>query len=335
MSHAHLLHRVVCTASVLALALALVCAASASTASAQAGASSPSEYELSLSRALEAHARGDYERAREYMERAHQLEPSARTERGLGIVAFAQGKYLAAIRHFDAALASAVKPLPDDLRSATADLLAHAWAQVARCELRVEPSAAEVSIDDAPPDYYAEHVVVLTPGTHVLSVRAGDHAPATLQVETKPGEQRVLQVVLAPLAAPGVVEKIVYRDRGPRALDKPEPSPGFYTPEVRRVAGALGGGLVVAGGVVWGVGYKRFKEVRDLCQTKEDGCTKSQAQAGFDRRHIGTYATAGLVTAGVGLAFLVTMGGLEIWQLRQRALAVEASASGLAVHGQF
>src|SRR5687768_4923451 len=98
----------------LLLVLLLSCApaltrAQAEPLTAQAAASNP--YEVALSEALASHARGDYAQARIFMERAHQLEPSARTLRGLGIVAFAQGRHLEAIRQLDQSLLASEKPL--------------------------------------------------------------------------------------------------------------------------------------------------------------------------------------------------------------------------------
>ncbi|HEY6878349.1 MAG TPA: hypothetical protein VI299_10050, partial [Polyangiales bacterium] len=54
----------------------------------------PSEYDAALDAALDAHERGDLTSARMSMERAHALLPSARTLRGLAIIAHAQGRHV-------------------------------------------------------------------------------------------------------------------------------------------------------------------------------------------------------------------------------------------------
>jgi hypothetical protein len=295
----------------------------------------PTDYDQSLSRALEAHARGDHETARVFMERAHALEPSARTERGLGIVAFAQQKHLAAIRHLDAALASRLKPLPDDLRAATEELLLHAWRQVSRVELVIEPPEAATTIDGQTPDYYTENTLVLAPGPHTLSVRAGERPPQVLRFESRAGERRVLSVVVPELPAPRVVEKVVYRERA--SLRSPaEPTPRFYTRRIRRVAGVTGGGLAVAGGVLWGLGYARLRDVRADCRAQATGgCTRSEAEALYRHQNVGPLHQAGLVVGGAGVLLLVTMGALEIWQLRQRALSLAVGSTSITVQGRF
>src|SRR5687767_11577462 len=157
----------------------------------------PSDYEVALSEALAAHARWDYVQARIFMERAHQIEPSARTLRGLGIVAFAQGRHLEAIRYLESALASGDKPLPAELRSAVEELLGHAWGQVGRYELLLDPEGGDLLIDRRPLNLYAPHTVVLLPGNHVLTARAPARAPYELTLTVKPGERRTIHVVLA------------------------------------------------------------------------------------------------------------------------------------------
>src|SRR5262245_10239697 len=92
-----------------ALALMLVlCGASREVSGQAAVPVKPSnpEYETALTQALEAHARGDDEHARVFMERAHELQPSARTLRGLGTIAASQGRVLDAIRYLERALDS-------------------------------------------------------------------------------------------------------------------------------------------------------------------------------------------------------------------------------------
>ncbi|HEX6241893.1 MAG TPA: hypothetical protein VFZ61_13385, partial [Polyangiales bacterium] len=51
------------------------------------------DYDAALTRALEAHAAGDYARAEQAMQLAHSLSPNARTLRGLGVILYAQGRY--------------------------------------------------------------------------------------------------------------------------------------------------------------------------------------------------------------------------------------------------
>src|SRR6187402_1312763 len=91
-----------------ALLLLLVCCVSREAlAQADAPPSAPSaEYESALGQALDAHARGDSDTARVFMERAHRLQPSARTLRGLGTIALAQGRFAEAIQYLEQALAS-------------------------------------------------------------------------------------------------------------------------------------------------------------------------------------------------------------------------------------
>jgi hypothetical protein len=311
----------------LALALAL---AMLGRASAQApAASAQSEYEIALSQALDAHARGEYEAARLFMERAHGLEPSARTLRGLAIVAFAQGRHLDAIRQLDAALESKVKPLPDELRTAAQELLAHAWAQLGRYEVVVDPPDGDFLVDGAAPDLYAERTIVLVPGPHVITARARTRAPYELKFESRAGARETLHVVLAVPPQPEVVEKIVYRKP---AIDAARATPerlvpGFYTPGLRWAALGTGSALLITGVSLWGVGYTRLKEVDARCADMEPaGCTPADARKRYDRRHIGAFAISSSVVGGLGAAVLVGVGAVELWLWRQRDRRTELRA---------
>ena len=165
-----------------------------------------SEYEVALSEALEAHARGDYGQARIFMERAHSLDPSARTLRGLGIVAFAQGRHPEAIRFLDASLASHVKPLPPELTSGVVELLTHAWGQVGRYEFwsRVATFYRPSNARFLRPEHRHTHA-----GPSHLHRARGQRADHDMTLEVKPGERRTLQIVLARPPAPQVVERFV------------------------------------------------------------------------------------------------------------------------------
>jgi tetratricopeptide (TPR) repeat protein len=304
------------------LAFALFCSAPAAAQGTEAVPQS--EYEGVLSRALEAHARGEHGTALSFMERAHALEPSARTLRGLGIVTLALGRHLEAIRHLEAALDSNEKALPLDLRKATLDLLEHAFGQVGRYEVRVAPPG-DFLVDGKSPELFGADRLVLLPGEHTITARAPERAP--------------YEVVLAAPPPPVVVEKVVYRaalNEAPSA-PPPAPMPAFYTRKVRLAGIAAGGALVASGAVLWGLAYARHSDVNDGCSAMEPrGCTPAQAQARFDRQNIGELSLAGGVVAGVGAAVLVTVGALELWQWRKRNdVQLRAGLGSLGLSARF
>ncbi|MFT3923636.1 MAG: tetratricopeptide repeat protein [Myxococcales bacterium] len=267
---------------------------------------SPSaDYEAALSEALEAHARGDYGQARIFMERAHDLEPSARTLRGLGIVAFAQGRHLDAIRYLEAALASPDKPLTAELRISVEELLAHAWGQVGRLEILVEPEGRFL-VDGLAPDFYGPNTVVLPPSTHLITAQAHKRADFVLPLEIKAGERRTIQIVLARPTPPVVIERVT---------DAPRPSGReFWTKRKRRVAWLSGAAFVGAGAAVYGAAYARLNHVVQRCEDMADGeCTSKRARQLYDSEHIAQLGITAAMLGGVGLLTWLSAAALEIW----------------------
>ena len=302
-----------------------------------AATAATSEYEVALSEALAAHARGDYAQAHIFMEKAHALSPSARTLRGLGIVAFAQGRHQEAIRHLDAALASREKALTPELRASVEELLTHAWGQVGRYEILVDPATGDFMIDGHPPELYAPNVVVLRPGNHLLTVRAPARAPYELSLVVKPGEQRVLHIVLAVPPAPIVVAAAESPSSSARHA---APSP-FWNPKTRWITLGSGGALVAAGAITWAIARTRLKRLVHDCEDHVDGtCTVREATGLYRGDNIeGLGITAG-VLAGVGALTLVTAGGIELWRRQRRrdegrALSLALHPDALVLTGRF
>lgn len=113
----------------------------ASPTSAQVSADS-SECTAIIREALAEFDDGNFPESRALLLRAHALQPSARTLRGLGISAFALRQYEDATLKLEEALASTVKPLDGKLRADTESWLQRAYGFVGRYLLGMEPSRA-------------------------------------------------------------------------------------------------------------------------------------------------------------------------------------------------
>ncbi len=317
-----------CVAALHALALASAPNALAQTSTATTAQVERPEYESVLGQALDAHARGDFEAARIFMERAHALEPSARTLRGLGIVAFAQRRHLAAIRYLDAALASEVKALPPDLRRSVEELLGHAWSQVGRYEVRLDPPTGDFLVDGVAPDLYAPWTVVLKPGAHQITARAAGRASYELVLEVKPGERETLHFVLAIPPPPEVIEKLVPVARDEQGGRNPHGrnlSPTWYTSTARYIGLGTGAALTLAGVGLWVAGHARLDRVARACRNSDDGaCTGSEARKRYNDEHVKVFAISSAVTAGAGLAVLTAVGAIEVYRHRNKERSVHA-----------
>lgn len=292
------------------------------------------EYEAALSEALAAHARGDYGQARIFMERAHTLEPSARTLRGLGIVAFAQGRHLDCIRYLDASLASSEKPLPQDLRSSVEELLSHAWGQVGRVRISVDPSSARFLVDQREPEFYAPGEVVLTPGRHSIQVSAPERADYALSLDVKGGDARVLQLVLAQPPASTIIERYALtpvEERGPAAITKGQ--------RLERLAWASGATLIASGAAIYGLAYFRLNQLKDRCEDRDAGvCTQARANRLYREKNIEGLGITAAVVGGAGLVATAVATLMRIERARTRDKAqprIDVGFGSVSVSGRF
>src|SRR5262245_2196729 len=96
-----------------ALLLACLSLSLPHTAAAQArgGSSEDAEYRQVVEEALAEFNRGNWEEAAALFERAHRLNPSARTLRGMGLTAYEARRYVDATRHLSEALTETRRPL--------------------------------------------------------------------------------------------------------------------------------------------------------------------------------------------------------------------------------
>jgi hypothetical protein len=304
------------------------------TAHAQAPASTAG-FDEAISTSLSAHARGDYATARAYMERAHSLEPSARTLRGLGIIAFSEQRYASAVRFFDAALASSTKPLSAELRASTEDLRGQAFSHVAALRVDVEPQTDDISVDGARPEVGAGGTLLLSPGTHEVEVRAEGRAPHALRLDLKPGTHETLRVVLPEAPAARIVER-----KAPTPVKTTPLSPRKavnHSPAMRRGALVLVSALALSGGTMWALARIRLNDLDERCDQKPGGgCSDELARRRYDERNIDGLrggAIALLTTAG---AITATVGAVELWRWRQAAkLEVGASPRHVALRLRF
>lgn len=301
----------------------------------QAPEASYAEYEAALSEALEAHARGDYGQARIFMERAHEIEPSARTLRGLGIVAFAQGRHLDSIRYLDASLQASEKPLPQDLRVSVEELLTHAWGQVGRLKISLEPTGGHFLINRREPEFYAPGEVVLTPGRHTISAKAPQRADYKLTLDVTAGDARTIQLVLARPPAPTVIERY-------SSAPAPERTPlATVTTEQRleRLLWATGATLIVSGAAIYGTAYFRLNNLKARCEDRDGGaCSQARATRLYREKNIEGLGIAAAAVGGAGLVTTLVAAGMRFKRATPRndnEPRVEVGFGSVSVSGRF
>jgi hypothetical protein len=289
------------------------------------------DYEIALTRALEAHAAGDYAEAEQAMRLAHSLSPNARSLRGLGVILYAQGRYVESIEPLEQALDSQVKPLSAELRQGVEELLVRVWQRVGRLLLRVEPDDSRVLVDGVEPRRHGQELVLMA-GEHRVEVSAPGRQPYALTLQSRPGSHDSLHVVLAvvpsaaPSAAPVTAEVPIKTAPVPVRRDAPSASA-----VARNSLLIAGGALLVAGGVSWGIGFARYRDLDDECQ--QDPCDETTARGRWDDKRIGSLTTTGAVLLSVGAAALLTAGALELWHFKTRKAHASAPRARLRLRG--
>lgn len=167
-------------------------------AAAQTSPDHEAAFEPTVERALQAYDAGRWDEARLLFEQAHSLEPSARTLRAIGMVAFNQADYVTALLSLEASLVDARKPLSPEQRSHAAQLIGVAEQRIGLFRLRLQPTNAVVSVDGEPPRRRLDGRLVLAPGHHQLAATAAGHRALSHRLEVTPGDRAALEFELEP-----------------------------------------------------------------------------------------------------------------------------------------
>ena len=293
-----------------------------------------------------------WEEARALFGRAHELEPSARTLRGLGMTAFELRMYVQSMRELDGALREARKPLDAGMRAAAEALITKARGFVARVEIVPTPKEAALIIDGRHAQLDPDGRIALDAGLHVVSASADGYKAASLRFAVEGGHDQVLQLPLEPLLP--IANQIP-------AIDPNHPQPQHAAPEVNAepvtpppaqpgpppkrspLIGTLAwvtlGGAVVFGGAAtatWLIGDSKYGDLEDECMTM---CEEKE----IDDAGIATTDTLTNVFLGVAVASGVASGVLFAIALSDSgeqepstaALSVGVAPNGLRLQGAF
>ena len=213
-----------------------------------ADAPEPAGYREAVDHAIAEYEAGRFAESRAMFERAYALFPNARALRGLGMAEFELRNYPASIYYLEQALASPVRPLANELRTETDQLLARARTFVGRVNLAIDPPGATITLNGTTVQPGPENTMNLIVGDYTLHVSAPGYAAEQRQLRIAGGEEQTLTVqlpknveVLTPVAAP----KAAAEDSDESVLA----SPWLWAAVGVVVAGAaVGVGFALSGG---------------------------------------------------------------------------------------
>jgi hypothetical protein len=279
-------------------------------------------YDRVLEEAIVAFKARHWTKARLLFERAHELSPSARTLRGIGVSAYEGGDYAAAIHALEAALVHPERQLPPDLREGTALLVQQARERVSMVGLVLEPSDALVRCDGRVTEREPDGSLMLDLGVHLLTFEAPGFTSSERNLTVHAGQSASLRITLVresanssmafvrepaseALAPTTALPKVQLDEQQRDALSRPDAASTVHS--TRRMV-AYGTSFTTLAAAATAVallirGRHLNQRLHDVCDAQPSGCDASYAgsrQATIERYERGFNGTVA-VSIGAGL----------------------------------
>jgi hypothetical protein len=168
------------------------------------------EYQQVVNAALSEYERGSWEESTALFQRAHQLRPSARTLRGLGLASYEARRYPESIRYLGNSLTDTRRPLTPKQREEVEATLARARLFVGYLQLAIEPSSAVVAINGQRAQADEQGLVIANIGWLDLEVRAPGYETVSKHIRLNTGEQQTLALRMLPDRPPAEPPTPIY-----------------------------------------------------------------------------------------------------------------------------
>jgi len=296
-----------------------------------AHAEDPTEFNDVIKRAVTEFDSGNWDEASALFRRAHELNPSARTWRGLGLTSYELRRYVDAIAQLEAALADPRKPLTAAQRKEVDSVLKRAREFVSVYRVKVVPSEAEVLVDGRPASL-TDGQLFLDPGPHTVLVRAPGYEERRADVRAAAGTKDELSLELSVAGQPEEPQQVAQPvDSTPAPVAQAQAKP-----RARIWTWVLSGATLAAGATAIGLGVATTGKQDDF-----DKCNKSGERGGCkgiadkgESLQLGTNLTLGLT--GAFLVGAVTAFFLEGRDRgNDKHVRLDVHPSGILVHGRF
>jgi hypothetical protein len=238
-----------------------------------------------------------FEEARSLFRRAHQLSPSARTFRGMGMAAFELRDYVSAMRNLSGALRETRKPLSEEQRKHAQELMERSSLFVDVYTIKVTPRNARVIVDGHAPELEPDGSLLFAFGHHSIEISAPGMELQTMVIDARGGEKKTFNIVLKksqPVATEDMHEPTLAVGRTPAPVSHP-------IGHRKLLWGAGFGAALLAGGagVYW---WKENAELR-TCLHPDEGkrCTNAGPIRTWRNVAMGTTIGAGIAAASLAL----------------------------------
>jgi hypothetical protein len=268
-----------------------------------------------------------FEEARVLFRRAHELSPSARTLRGIGLASYELRDYVTAYQSLSDALASTTRPLTDAQRDEVSALATRAARFIGVYRLALTPADASLRVNGRAPVLDAAGRLLLPLGEHTIEASADGFEPAEQRMTVGGGEEQTLSLRLT--ARTAAQPSTAQPSTAPQGvLDRPAvaaaSAPGSDPLAAIVLLGA--GGATAVAALVTGVSWWAFQDEQlGLClgaPCGNEGDVRSARDAAM-----GTTVALGIVSASLvvaGVVLLATSSSSD-------AVAVQCAPGGLGV----
>lgn len=166
--------------------------------------SNETEYQRIIKEGIIEYNAAHFDEARRLFEEAHAIKPSARTLRGIGMVAFGARNYVKAIEALEESLVDKRHPLTDKMREHATTLLKKAKLYIASYTLYIEPAGTELklTLDGNLANLPVDGILRVNPGKHQLIISATGYETEIRQIDAVSGMSREIKVQLVPIGTP-------------------------------------------------------------------------------------------------------------------------------------
>ncbi len=296
-----------------------------------ARAEDDSQYQALIAQGISEWEHHNWPETRALFSRAHQLNPNARTLRGMGVASFEMRDYVNAVVQLGGALEDARKPLTDVMRAECEQLLMRARAFVGTYAVSLEPKQATLLLDGTTPTRDGADRVLVPFGEHTVKAVADDYLEQAQRLNVQGGEQAGLSFVLrkitpVALAAPplsaATPAATVYEKRG-----------GLRYTWVALGATAAFGAAAIAS---WFVGQSKLDDLDAKCAQRASTatpCLRGSVDTGSIRTLQHT-TNALLGVTGAALAATIAIASFE-WPRERKTMALELGPQRVALRGSF
>jgi hypothetical protein len=268
-----------------------------------------------------------FEEARSLFRRAHEINPNARTFRGIGMASFELRDYISAVRNLAPALQDKRKPLSPELHKDTQDLLDRSRLFVGVYTLTVAPRNARLIIDGHAPEFEPDGSLLFSFGKHTLEATAQGREIFSLTFDVRGGERKNLPVTLrwASTARPRTDN-----DKATSLAIVAEPSPVISNAGSAAWLWASAGTALLSGGagIYW---YKQNSEL-DTCRHPTAGlrCTNESAVKTRSNLALGTMIGTGAAALTMALVGILTWDFGPTAASKQNAAGCTAGPFGIS-----